>query len=432
MNTRLGLIALMLLGLQAAPLAATGEPVVEDDRHVFTGALDLSAIDVSSPFTTWLDHGEGKLRYDEDDNTLQFTRAFLEYRGRLTSTVVAHGVLNIQDTKEKTVDLTEAFLEWRPVPTTPWRFRTRLGAFYPKLSLENVDAGWSNAYALSASAINTWIGEELRTFGSEVRVSRVFTELPLTPEIAFEGAIFYGNDPTGALLNSRGWAIHDRQTGITSALPLPDVSAIEPWIPMPSDSASFKPFEEIDHKPGFYGGAEWRMGESFRLKLFRYDNRGDPEAQEGSSYAWRTRFDHLGLQFMLPGEIGVIGQWLDGHTKMGPDLGPWHVWDSDFDAQFLLLTRAFGKHRLTARYDAFDVRPYNDPEGFTNRDQGHSWTAGYLFSWSERIRLGVEYLTIDTEHCDTNQCAWVFSGLPRTTQQNQLQLSLRWQFQKGF
>ena len=80
--------------------------------------------------------------------------------------------------------------------------------------------------------------------------------------------------------------------------------------------------------------------------------------------------------------------------------------------------------------DAFDVKPYNDPEGYTNRDQGHAWTAGYLFNWSERLRLGVEYLTIATEHCDTDQCAWVFSGLPRTTHQNQVQLSLRWQFHK--
>ena len=429
MNSRHALIGLLVLLLPlATPPASAADGDPEDDRHVFSGALDLSVISVSSPFTTWLDHGEGKLRYDEDDNSLQFTRAFLEYRGRLTSTLVAHSVLNIEDTKEKTVDLTEAFLEWRPVPSTPWRMRTRLGAFYPKLSLENVDAGWSSPYALSASAINTWIGEELRTFGAEVRLSRVFTSLPRAPELAFEGAIFYGNDPTGALLTQRGWAIHDRQTGITSALPLPDVSAIEPWIPMAGTSREFKPFDEIDHRPGYYGAIEWRMGDSFRLKYFRYDNHANPEAEEGSTYAWRTYFNHVGLQFALPGDIGVIGQWMQGVTRMGPDLGPWHVWDSNFDARFLLLTRAFGRHRLTARYDDFEVQPHNDPDMYTNRDNGHAWTAGYLYDWSEHIRLGAEYLTIDTEHCDTQQCAWVFNGLPRTSHQDQLQLSLRWQF----
>jgi hypothetical protein len=138
----------------------------DDDRHTFDGAVDISVIKASSPFTTWLDEGQGKLRFDEDDGPLEFSRAFLEYRGRLTPTLLAHGVLNIQDTKDRMLDLTEAYVEWRPVPRTPWRFRSRIGAFYPRLSLENVDAGWSSPYALSASAINTWIGEELRTVGA--------------------------------------------------------------------------------------------------------------------------------------------------------------------------------------------------------------------------------------------------------------------------
>lgn len=397
-----------------------------NDRHVFEAAVEVSAIKVSSPFTTWLDEGEGKLRFDEDDGPLEFSRAFLEYRGRLTPTLVAHGVLNIQDTKDRFLDLTEAYLEWRPVPRTPWRIRSRIGAFYPKLSLENVDPGWSSPYGLSASAINTWIGEELRTVGAEVRVSRVLSQLPLAPELAFEGAMFYGNDPTGALLNWRGWSLHDRQTGLTSTLPLPEIPAIEPWEPVPDNDRGLEPFEEIDHDPGFYAGVEWRMGESFRLKYFHYDNHGDPEALNGMDYAWQTRFDHLGLQFTLPGDIGVISQWLDGITRMGPDLGPWHVWDSGFDARFLLLTRAFGRHRVSARYDDFDVQPYNDPARYTNRDDGYAWTASWLYEWSAHVRLGAEYVAIATEHCETTQCAWVFNGLPRTSRQNQLQLSLRW------
>jgi hypothetical protein len=414
---------LLSLVLQAGlALAANG-----DDRHVLDGAVDISAITVSSPFTTWLDEGQGKLRFDEDDGPLEFSRAFLEYRGRLTSTVVAHGVLNVQDTKDRPLDLTEAYLEWRPVPRTPWRVRSRIGAFYPKLSLENVDPGWSSPYALSASTINTWIGEELRTVGAEVRVSRVLDQLPLSPELAFEGAMFYGNDPAGALLNWRGWSLHERQTGLTSTLPLPEIPAIAPWAPLPDNSAGLEPFEEIDHDPGFYAGVEWRMGESLRIKYFHYDNHGDPEALNGADYAWQTRFDHIGLQFTLPGDVGVIGQWMDGITRMGPDLGPWHVWDSGFDARFLMLTRAFGKHRVSARYDDFDVQPYNDPDKVTNRDDGYAWTASWLYEWSEHVRLGAEYVAIATEHCETLQCVWVFSGLPRTSRQNQLQLSLRWQ-----
>ncbi|MEO7387021.1 MAG: hypothetical protein ABIX37_08815 [Gammaproteobacteria bacterium] len=412
-----------------ALLLHAGLVLADDDRHVIEGAIDVSAIRVSSPFTTWLDEGQGKLRFGEDDGPVELSRAFLEYRGRLTSTLVAHGVLNYQDTKDQALDLTEAYLEWRPVPRTPWRLRSRLGAFYPKLSLENVAAGWSSPYALSSSAINTWIGEELRTMGAEVRVSRVLTDLPFAPEVSVEGAMYYGNDPTGALLNTRGWSIGDRQTGITSALPLPQVPAIEPWIPSSRDPDGFQPFEEIDHDPGYYLGAEWRAGESFRLKLFHYDNHGDPEAEKGEAYAWDTTFDHVGVEFTLPGDVGVIGQWIDGKTQMGEDLGDWRVWDSGFDSRFVLLTRAFGQHRLSARYETFDVQPINDPDKYTNRDHGYAWTAAWLYDWNEHFRLAAEYLAVATEHCETEQCAWVFNGLPRTSRQNQLQLSLRWHFQ---
>ena len=43
----------------------------------------------------------------------------------------------------------------------------KAGAFFPTISLENDDIGWTSPYTLSASAINTWIGEELRTIGTE-------------------------------------------------------------------------------------------------------------------------------------------------------------------------------------------------------------------------------------------------------------------------
>ena len=43
----------------------------------------------------------------------------------------------------------------------------KAGAFFPAISLENDDLGWTSPYTLTPSAINSWIGEELRTIGSE-------------------------------------------------------------------------------------------------------------------------------------------------------------------------------------------------------------------------------------------------------------------------
>lgn len=420
----------VMLGL-ALGLATAGQARA-DDRWTFTGGVEGGAVYVSSPFVTWLNEGEGKLRYDDSDNGLVLSRVYAEMKGRLAPTVALHAVVSAQDDGYEALDATELYAEWRPVPTSPWRFRGRAGVFYPRLSLENVTAAWSSPYALTASAINTWIGEELRTAGAEIRIGRELPFFLVEQSLAFEGAIFYANDPTGAMLNYRGWAIHDRQTGFLSTLPLPAVPAIKPWVPVPpAPAGGLKPFVEIDHRPGFYAGLDWRAG-PVRVTAFHYDNHADPEAVSGDDYAWQTRFSHLGLQLTLPGDVGLLAQWLDGLTRMGPDLGPWHVWDSGFDARYVLLTRAFGKQRLSLRWDDFDVHPYNDPAGYTNRDDGVAWTASYLVDLRPNLRLGLEYLAINTEHCETDICDWTLSGLPRTSRQNAVQLSLAWQFQATF
>lgn len=421
---RQGLLAGLVLALNAGQAAA-------DDRWTFTGGVEGGVAYVSSPFTTWLEEGEGKLRYDQGGDGLLLSRVYAEVRGRLAPTVALHGVVAAQNDGDQALDATELYAEWRPVPTSPWRFRGRAGVFYPRLSLENVTAAWSSPYALTASAINTWIGEELRTAGAEIRIGRDLPFFLVEQNLALEAAVFYANDPTGALLNWRGWAIHDRQTGFLSSLPVPRVPAIEPWLPVAQPAGGLAPFKEIDHKPGFYAGLDWRAG-PLRLTAFHYDNHGDPEALSGGEYAWQTRFSHLGAQLTLPGDVGLLAQWLDGITRMGPDLGPWHVWDSGFDARYVLLTRPFGRQRLSLRWDDFDVHPYNDPDGWTNRDDGEAWTVSYLVDLRPGVRAGLEYLAINTAHCESDVCAWTMNGLPRTSRQNILQVSLAWQFQASF
>jgi hypothetical protein len=91
---------------------------------------------------------------------------FETLRGQITASTTADGDRN-------PIDLTEAFLEWRPYPQSHWRWRSRLGAFYPPISLENRGVGWQSLYSLSASAINTWIGEEIRAIGLEVALTNV-------------------------------------------------------------------------------------------------------------------------------------------------------------------------------------------------------------------------------------------------------------------
>ena len=51
----------------------------------------------------------------------------------------------------KAVDLTEAYLEYRPYPRAGFRSRVRLGAFYPPMSLENRATGWETPYTITPS-----------------------------------------------------------------------------------------------------------------------------------------------------------------------------------------------------------------------------------------------------------------------------------------
>ncbi len=400
----------------------------ESDRHVFTAAADLSWVNAGSEFPSWLEGGNGKLRFDEDHDGLRLSRAFLDYRGRLAPTLNARATLNVNDDISRKLDLTEAFLEWRPLPRSAWRWRGRAGTFYPKLSMENTDAGWSSPYGLSASVINTWIGEELRSFGAELRATRSFARWP-DQQLSLEGGAFYGNDPTGALLTWRGWAAHDRQTGLKGTVPMPAISAIEAWDPSGNPTPRFDPFTEIDHDPGYYAAAEWQWQDRLRLKTFHYDNHADPEAvNSAGEYAWQTWFDHVGAEVQLPCDTGLIVQWIGGSTRMGPDLGPWRVQDVDFNSTFLLLTRAFGRHRVSARYEWFDLQPFEDPAGVTNKDDGNALAITWLFQATGQLRVGVEYLSIASEHCNSTSCVWVWSGLPRTTREDALQMTVRWRF----
>ena len=224
MRTRYWMCAALIAGFTLSAHAG-------GDRHQFVGALDTSYLFVSSPLQSWLQFGYGKLRFDEQHDGLQFSRAFLDYRGRLTPTLTARVTVDINDDLPEEIDLTEAFLEFRPVPRSPWRFRGRLGAFYPRISLENVGPGWSSIYTLNASAINTWIGEELRTVGAELGVSHPVFGMESGHRLSVEAAAFFANDPAGALLAWKGWSVHDRQTGLQGILPLSPLPIIQPGSP---------------------------------------------------------------------------------------------------------------------------------------------------------------------------------------------------------
>lgn len=402
----------------ATPLIAAA-----DGRHQWTVDVAVGLSSSSSDFGSFTDGNLGKLRF-ADGTGFGATRLFAEYRGRLAPTLWARVSADYVDDASPGVDVTEAYLEWRPIPHSPLRQRWRLGAFHPPLSLENGERGWRSPYTLSFSAINSWLGEEIRPFGLEWSFRRSLGPRGSPHELgAFAGA-FYGNDPAGTLLFWRGFALHDRQSRLGDELPLAPAPVFDQGVIVGHRSQSFEPFAEIDHRPGYYGGVEWRYARRALLKLAMYDNRADPFAFSGGQWGWNTRFAVLAAQFELSDSVGLVTEWMSGDTRwliatttsgmMTPAAELVH---DEFDAVFVLLTKSLGgTHRLTLRYD--DFRYSRTPE--ETFDSGHAWTIGYRYDTGDRLTLSLEGVLIDSE-----RDLWTdFYAAPHRMIERQLRLEL--------
>ena len=381
----------------AAALAAVSAAVstaAESDRHEFYFDASAGYVSASTDLTAWTEGGFSKLRYDDDG--FEAFRLFGEYHGRITPTLRARVVVDYVDDAFDGLGATEAVIDWRPVPQSRNQQQVRFGAFYPSFSLENGDRGWESPFTYSYSAINTWLGEEVRPIGAEWSLRRRFEGFHSNHDLKVFTAGFYGNDPAGTLLFWRGWSLHDRQSRLNDDLLIPPR-------PFSSTPQQLKPFRETDHRPGFYGGVEWRYGQRALVQLARYDNRADPFSFSNGQWGWGTDFNHLAVQVSLPAELGLVVQSMDGTTEWLTAALPngtrmsmsEHVHD-EFESTFVMLTRKFGAaQRLALRYDTFSIeRPASVPVLYS--DDGKAWTVSYRLELAERLSAGIEWLRIDS------------------------------------
>jgi len=398
------------------PAMAQSEP----SSYELNAGLDVSFIDaVGHP--SWTEGSAGKLRYDADNDGLLLSRAFVDYHYRIADTVNVNAVAEIYaDDIGSNIDFTETYLEWRPLTLTPNRYRFKLGAFYPRISLENTDPGWSSPYSISPSAINTWVGEELRVFGTEVSVSRRPQALGGMHMFSLHAAIFYNNDTAGGLLAWKGWSVHDRQTRFGDELPLPPLPQIQPGMWFDQQDPYITPVLEIDHDPGYYVSAEWTINNRFMLSAMHYDNRADPLGIKNEQFAWLTDFNHVGMKMALPGDTGLLAQWIKGATVWGPIINGAYAIDVEFRSAYLMLTRPFDRHRVSARYERFETTENDQFPLDENAEDGHVWTLSYSYEFSRHFTIAAEWLEILTA-----RPAWNYYGLAEKKAEHQLQVSLR-------
>jgi hypothetical protein len=378
--------------------------VESGDRHQWQLQVDAGYVAADTPLGSWTEGGLGKLRYAETNDGFVSSRIFAAYHGRIADKWSATVVGDYLDDASSGVDVSEAFLEWRPIPTSRNQHQVRVGAFYPPLSLENVESGWQSPFTYSYSAINTWLGEEIRPIGAEWSLRRRLGYEGSPHELRTFASAFYGNDPAGTLLFWRGWSLHDRQSRLNDTLPMPprpvfDYSGtVVGHVPQ-----SVEPFEETDHEPGYYGGVEWRYARRVLVQLARYDNRADPYSFAHGQWGWDTAFTHLALQVSLPAQLGLVAQWASGETdwiagaRTDGTMSPFAEYvQDDFDSEFVMLTRLFGgSHRVALRYDRFETyRDEAPPE--LRSDEGSAWTLSYRYEHSARLQAGIEWLKIES------------------------------------
>jgi hypothetical protein len=413
-----------------ALVVAGTPPTLAATEWRFQGQLDVRLV-ASDADRVWLDAGLDKLRFAEGDEPAALGSALLDIEARLAPTFSAHVTTAAYDGIGAAIDVTEAYAEIAPVPRSAYRFRGRIGAFYPPGTLENRSFAWTTPYTLSFSAIDSWYAEELRAVGVEGSVERMgrFTGSP--DDFALSFAAFRYNDPAGAMLAWRGWALHDRQTGLFERLPLaPLPNFAENGLFYPVQGAFDEPFVEIDGRTGFYVAGEWRHLDRSLVRAVHYDNRGDPTVVEGGQWAWLTKFDRLGWQWKPTGRTDLVAQALVGSTRMDGFDGP--LVYNDFRALSVLVSHAWTVHRASLRYDRFSVDDQDSTPDDPNDEDGEAWTAAWIFAprarWLSRLPAGAMYLSTELLHVESRREARVLLGDPPSTSETQVLVAVQWRF----
>lgn len=413
------IVAAMVACLGTTPAGGAAAQMLLFAPETIHGVIDLraSAADGERSFT---DGGFGKTRYGGAGTglNLQVSNATLEWTPRLSWELSAVVDAIAQPDQEHAVDLSQAYIQWKPVPTSSTRMAVRAGLYYPAISLEHDFRAWGVTDTITPSAINSWVGEELKVVGVEGTVTRKLGE----QEVSATAGVFAYDDTAGTLLSFRGWALDDMQSQANGSFPLPPLSK---FVSHAQDGETY-PTIEIDHHAGLYGRVEWRPTDALSLNAFYYDNRGDMLSKTvDKEWAWATQFWNLGARWDPDDKTKVLAQAMTGRTAEGFVTRWGRLVDMDFRAAYLLATRTVGANAFTARVDLFDTHDNDSSTQVLGDTSERGWavTGAWRRPLTRHLDLRVEGLHIDSNRPSRELAA----EEPRQTQ-TVLQSSLRLSF----
>ena len=356
------------------------------DRDTLQGVVDLRFAVTDGPSNAD-DRGFGKMRFGGAGNgavgRLTFGALDLVWRPQITDDVSLVIDAVAQPNATRGIDAVEAFALYKPTPTSPLRVQARAGMFYIPVSLEhNSSAGepWSVTNTITPSAINTWVGDELKAVGVEGRISYPL----LGARMAATVGLFGYNDTSGTLLSFQGWSFSDSVATNGQRVRLPPMNSFIRRRQAPVT----EPVTDLDHRAGWYGRWDVELPNGIAVNAEWYDNNGDRRAVRKRQWSWNTTFANVGLTAPLGAATEVFAQAMDGRTQMGFSRGASYWVDLYFQSAYVGVTHTRGAETFTARIDHFRTRnrPLPRPE-----DYSENGTAA-LLCWKHDLPQGRAFL----------------------------------------
>lgn len=367
----------------------------------FKGLIEAGYVeaDYDKPWlNSWMDGGVGILRFNDNDKFM-LTQGVIEISGDLISDISFDLVGNYTPDGEKNIGLTEAYLTYSPL-NKGLKHKVKFGMFYSQMSLENTASGWTSPYTYSFSAINSWIAEEQRTLGAEWSITRRGRQHNSPHSFTALASIFKSNDGLGTLLVWRGWAQHNKQTFYNEKIVFADYFSLQET---PINTPYYvEPLIETDGDWGYYLGAHWRYFKQTDVRVYYYDNRGDPQAiEESRQYAWKTRYYSVSVQHKFSKQLRVLAQWLDGDTGMGTQKKGAYT---NISSWYLMFSYKLDAHRFSLRHDQFKVEETDINMYDPNDSDGNSITLAWRYDLDENWNIGAEF--IKSTSYNENRTLW--------------------------
>ena len=409
---------LLLAGVAACAWCA---PVIAQQASDVSGYVDLRGA-VADGQPSWLGGDYGKARYGGDSELklrgrFEVAEAAVVWHPRISENVGAIVHLQYQPGQDNAVDVIESYLSFRTSPGSSLRLSGKAGVFYPQISLEHDEFGWTTYHTITPSAINTWIGEEIKVLGLEGTVRQAVGP----GDLSFTASVFGFDDTAGTLMAFRGWAFHDQEAQVFGSFPIPENApgrmALFDW----QDPYS-KSMLEVDERAGFYGQLRYDGPDGLSLSAFHYDNAGDRLAVDGPQWGWETRFSNFVASYNPAPGARLLAQYLTGETKSGWYM-PEVVIDTEFSSWYLLGAWDFGWGEIAGRFDRFDM----DDQSFefidNQNESGSAVTLALGRQISPNLMGRLELMRIDSD-----KPARADAGLPAKDEQTVFQSSLKYEF----